>query len=252
MSKLEKRAVNTDGIGATRINNIVLKCGDCLHFKGSAHPSIGTPCSQLGVKAFGAAPPCFTANASLLNTVATETFAVLSSILTTFTPQQSRIFMGLLKSAGSLEKHGFTFLQKVYFRVGQDYLDNYYSGYVLGVGVDHSIMLVGKSYFTSAKRAVTASLLKENVLTIDQFKKLRKKLAASGKLYEPRKIHKNNIKSTDDYEPPTIETAQDLLEEQAKRIGKKRINKKGELKTLEVRIEKENKMPSGDSGDSDD
>jgi hypothetical protein len=218
-----------------------------MHFNGTSHPSIGKPCATLGVKAYGTAPPCYTANVSVLSAISPETFSMLASTIASMTPKQCRVLMGLLKTAGSLEKFGFTFLQKVYFRLGPDYLDNYYSGYVLGTGVDKTISIVGKSYFKGAKKPVIASILQDSVVSVEVFKKRKKKLLAEGKLYEPRKVHKNEI--TEDYEPPTIETAQETLEEMAKYAGKKRV-KNNKLKMLEVVVEKDAKMPVMESEDA--
>lgn len=237
MTKLEKRSVLDSN--ATR-SNVVLRCGDCLHFKGTPHPSFGSRCSDLGVKSYGSAPPCYAPNVVIFNKVSPDTFAVLASLVSSFSPAQSRVLMGLLKTAGSLDKYGYSFLQKVYFRLGEDYLDNYYSGYVLGVGMEKTVSIVGKAFFKGDKRPIMATLMPESVLDTEEFKKRRKKLMASGKLYEPRKARKNDI--SDEYMPPTIETAQETLDEMAKRSGKKRI-KNGKLKVLEVTIEKETKMP---------
>lgn len=248
MSSKEKRDTHVSLSAKESLLN--LRCGDCLHFKGSAHPAIGTACSLLGVKAYAAAPSCYTANVSVFRKTGVSVFASLASIISTFSPQQSRVLMGLLKSAGSLEKFGFTFAQKVYFRIGEDYLDNYFSGHVLGVGVDNNISLVGLSYFSSSKMQVIASVFKSSILSVEEFKARKKKLIDSGRLYAPRLPKKNDLKQGVDYEPPTIETSQELLEQLAAKT-RKSMKKKGKIRTLEIKLKKPKKKKNESEDDLD-
>ena len=220
MAKAEKRNSQTEAL--SRLNQLTLRCGDCLHFKGTAHPQFGAPCSTLGVKAYAAAPPCYMSNVQVFRKAGPHTFATLAGILSHFTPQQSRVLMGLLKSVGSLEKHGLTFLQKVYFHVGEDYLDNYFSGRVLGVGVNGTISVVGENYFHNSKTPIVAYLFPDSVLNDERFQKRKNALTKKGLVYAPRKPHRNEI-SGSDYEPPTMETSPEMLEKMAsKQWGKKK------------------------------
>lgn len=237
---------------AARQNQLTLRCGDCLHFNGTAHPSYGQPCSKIGVKTYATAPSCYSPNVQVFRKTGPDTFATLASILSTFSPQQSRILMGLLKSAGSLEKFGYTFLEKVYFRAGEDFLDNYYYGHVLGVGLNGTLAVVGASFFTSPKNPLVAYLLPESVFGYELFKKKRARLTRTGMLYAPRKPQKNVI--TDDYEPPTMETAPEVLEKLAlKNFGGKKkkpprvANEDGTLEVKLNRPEAPTKKPSKSS-----
>lgn len=205
----------------SKSNQLTLRCGDCLHFAGTAHPSFGQACKLMGVKTFATAPNCYSPNVILFRKAGPDTFATLASVIASFSPQQSRVLMGLLKSAGSLEKHGYTFLQKVYFRCGEDFLDNYFYGHVLGLGLNGTLAVVGASYFTATRSPLVAYLLPESVFSAEVFNKKKRKLQKYGLLYAPRKPHVNDI--TADYEPPTMETSPEILEKIANQtFGKKK------------------------------
>lgn len=217
MSSEKRKVVSLADV--SRHNLLTLRCGDCSHHKGSPHPAFGKPCNALGVKVYAAAPACFAPNVGVFRKAGPTIFAQLTSILATFSPQQSRVLMGLLRSAGSLEKYGYSFLDKVYFRSGDDYLDNYFSGYILGVGYQGTLAVVGGSFFTSIRNPVVAYLLPESFVRPEVFAKRKKRLIKEGKLYAPRKPHKNVIKDGD-YEPPTMETSPEALEQAARQVFK--------------------------------
>lgn len=238
----------TDGVAASR-SNISLRCGDCMHHKGTPHPAIGQRCNDRGVKPYAAAPNCYTANVTVFRKVAPETFGILASIVSHFSPQQSRILMGLLKSAGSLEKHGLNFLEKVYFRLGEDYLDSYYSGYVLGSGLNNSLMIVGSSFLTAVKHPIIAHLEATSVMSTSGFAKKKKALLNQGKLYVPRKPHRNDVTAAG-YVPPTIETSREVLEAMASKGIKKKRTQADRTGVMEVDLSKHHgSYGSGKSSD---
>ena len=241
----------TDNVAASR-SNISLRCGDCLHHKGSTpHPAIGQRCADRGVKTYAAAPSCYTANVNVFRKIAPETLTVLGSIISHFSPQQSRILMGLLKGAGSLEKHNLSFLEKVFFKLGEDYLDSYYSGFVLGCGVNQNLMLVGSTFFTGVRNPVIAHLDVDSILTAKAFAKKKKQLLAAGKLYVPRKPHRNDV-TADNYTPPSIETCKAELEALANKGKKKRRSSNEEARgVLEINLS-EHRSGYGRSKSSDD
>ena len=232
ISNSDKKDTTETAVAASR-SNITLRCGDCLHHKGTSHPAIGQRCNDRGVKTYAAAPNCYTANVEVFKKVAPETFNTLAGIISHFTPQQSRVFMGLLKSAGSLEKHNYTFLQKVYFRIGEDYLDTYYAGYVLGSGINQNLMIVGSTLFTGVKHPVVAHLDSGSVYSVETFAKKKKALLAHGRLYVPRKPHRNEV-TVVNYTPPNIETSRELLEALASKNVKKRPKTKDSLMEVDL------------------
>jgi hypothetical protein len=230
MSSQTKKDITLSPEAAAK-DNTKLKCGDCLHFKGTSHPMYGEVCSNRGVKTFATAPNCYTPNVVVFRKAGPDTLRVLSGIISGFTPSQSRVLMGLLKGAGALEKRGLSFMQKVYHCFGEDYLDNYVSGYVLGLGLEDTILVVGQDYLRNSSTMVVSHLMRSSLITQDEFKSKRKSLIESGKVYQPRRPHKN-IKIDEKYEPPTLETSVDELEKAASRGEKKK-----KTRTLTVEIE---------------
>lgn len=201
MKSLKRDVDSETGKGATR-SNVSLRCADCLHFKGSAHPAMGKSCTHLGVAPSAIAPGCYTPNVVVLRKIPSASFKQLAILLSTIKPQQARVLMGLFKCAGSLENTGFVFLQKVYFRLGDDFLENYYSGFVLCKGPNRTISIVGESYLSGDASAPLANLIKSSIMTWDAFKEKRDKLIAQGKLLRLKSTKKVVY---DDYEPPSLD-----------------------------------------------
>ena len=102
-------------------SGVLLKCGDCLHFKHSAHPSKPSVCSLIGTKHFANAPTCFTANVQVFRTVSKRTVDQLSTLVSNLTGTQSRVLIGLLSQQAKLERRGFRFLESVYLCLGKPY-----------------------------------------------------------------------------------------------------------------------------------
>jgi hypothetical protein len=194
--------------------NVVLRCGECMHFKGSPHPSIGTPCSSQGVRPFATAPNCYTPDVHQLKAVSVDSMVMLSNFVSSCKPSQAKILMGLLKNQAQLKRFDLAFMQKVYFALGKgDYLTEYFSGFALGVAPQNKILIVGSQYWGNARNAVVAQLDAKSVLVRDDFSKLVKRLQKQGRLSPPRVNPPRFVSNdADKYEPPTIETAQELLE----------------------------------------
>lgn len=187
--------------------NANLQCGDCFHYRGSRHPNFDKPCSLLGVGTKSEAPSCYTPDVTAFKTLSLDAFGMLAALVASMTPRQSRVLMGILKYAGSLEKHDMTFLQEVYFCAGNEqdaYLDDYFKGYVLGVGKSGEFIVVGTDYLQSAKNSTFAYLSRESVLTEEQFVRRRKKLAVHGRLGKPKTVKAVNNNT---YVVPTIDEA---------------------------------------------
>lgn len=226
-------------------DNLVLRCGDCMHYKGTANPVYGEPCHLRGVRTFATAPACYTPDTSALRSVDQDAFASLLAILTSLTPRQTRVLMGLMKNAGKLEKHGLSFLQKVYFRIDEDYLANYCSGRVLGLGVGKTIMVVGETFLKNPRKPFVAALMLSSILTADKFKSVRSKLVNAGKLSQPgRPQIMKKVPLDENWQPPTIETSQEHLEVLAQATAAKvkskrdpKLEFKGKRKTFSIELE---------------
>lgn len=218
-----KPSVLDDPNAIAKESNLKLRCGDCIHYTGSAHPSYGEPCQNLGIRTASVAPNCYTPNVSLLRDLGTDSFGVLAGMLGAATPQQTRIIAGLFRAAGTLERQKLHFLQAVYFHIGgtDPSLDNCYKGYVLGVGLDKQIQVIGGDYMRMSRAACVASLDRSSLMTFKQFKALKDKLIAKGKIKSlPPKVQ---IAILDDgYEPPTFETSPEALEAKANKTHKRR------------------------------
>lgn len=220
------KASTLEGAAVAAESRVHMRCGDCMHFQQSSHPQFGQVCEQRGVKKFATAPNCYTANVHVFRRVSPKTFLTLAPIVAGFSNQQARVFMGLLNTQAQLEKLGLFLLQRVFFCIGNDYLDNYYSAYVLGVGPEKHILLVGSDYLKTQKGATVAQLMKDSLLDHKEFVKRRAYLIEHGLLYEPRKPHKNELEGAAEYEPPTMETPVSLLEKNANRSTNPKKNKK--------------------------
>lgn len=201
-------------------SSVLLKCGDCLHFKHSAHPSKPSICSLIGTKHFANAPTCFTANVQVFRTISKKTVEQLSTLVSNLTGTQSRVLLGLLSQQSKLERRGLRFLEEVYLCVGKPYLSNYYKAYALNVGPDSNLMLVGDSYLQNQSSNIIFSVDPKSIVTSKDFAKIHKTLVESGKINEPRKPVKLATGSQD--EIPTIETSQEMLEKLARSSGKKK------------------------------
>jgi len=221
MSSSTKPSV-LDGAKIAAESRTQMKCGDCLHFQNGAHPGIGELCEARGVKKYATAPDCFTPNVHVFRKTSPKAFSLLASIVPAFTASQSRVFIGLLQQQAALERQGLHFLERVYFLVGNDYLDNYYAAYVLGVGPEKQILLVGSDYLKTQKGVAVAQLAKSSLISAEEFRKIKADLANKGLIYEPRRPHKNSIPDALKYEPPTLETPLAVLEQAARSNGKKK------------------------------
>ena len=188
--------------------NVALQCGDCLHYKGSAHPKFSAPCIKLGVGTKSEAPSCYTPDVSAFRSMSKDVFPVLAALVGCMTPRQSRVLMGVLKYAGSLEKVGLTFLEKVYFTHStptEAYLEDYYCGYALAMTRSGQVVLVGSDYLKASSASMTAYLDKGSVLREEVFAKRKEKLVALGKIYRLKSIKKPRGSSDVEHVIPTID-----------------------------------------------
>lgn len=216
----------------TKGSGVLIKCGDCLHFKHSAHPSKPSICSIIGTKHFANAPSCFTANVQVFRTVSKKAVDQLSVLVSNLTGTQSRVLIGLLAQQSKLERRGLRFLESVYICLGKPYLSNYYKAYALNVEPGGNLLLVGDSYLQNQSSNIVFSVDPKSIITTKEFAKIHKTLVDSGKINEPRKPVKLATGSTD--EIPTIETSQEMLEKLARSSGKRKKAKVSSQDVMEV------------------
>lgn len=215
---------STDDPGTlTTESNVKLRCGDCMHFKGTSHPSYGALCSTLGTRASALAPKCYTANVSVFRPLGPDFIRGLAVSVASMDAQQQRVLMGLLRNASALEKIGLTFMQKVFFSMGGDCLENWYTGFVLSPGPDRgTVLLVGQDYAKGNRTLCTALLMTSSLITSHKkFNRIKDDLVARGQLRRlPPRLQPKAAKA--DYEPPTMETNPEALEALANKLGKRK------------------------------
>lgn len=224
---LKRSSLRSDEKALPRESNIKLKCGDCLHFKGTANPAVGPLCSTVGIRAGATAPACYTANVNVFRPLGVDTMRTVASLVATFSAQQQRVFMGLLRNAASLDKLNLSFMQTVYFTTGGDCLENWYKGYALSAGPDRgTVMVLGSDALKANRTLCTALLMRATLVTSHrEFRKIKEALISKGKLNKlPPKLQKKY--SDEEYDPPTLDTNQDALEALAQGPSKKKKKKK--------------------------
>ncbi len=202
---------------ATKFNTN-LQCGDCLHYKGSRHPAMDKPCTELGIGSKSEAPGCYTPDVTAFRSLGLDAFGVLAAFISTLTPRQSRVLLGVLKYAGSLERHGLQFLEERYFKLGDNYLDNYYKGYVIGVGKNGEFILVGTDYLNCSKASTLAYLDKSSLLDEKRFEKEKTILLSQGRVKSPKVAR---LVARDEYQVPTIDNEPKGEKKVKKRSGNK-------------------------------
>lgn len=201
-------------------SSIRLLCGDCCHYKGTAHPSMGQPCSKLGVSNQDHAPDCYSPNVSVFRTLAPDAIRTIAVLVSAFTPEQSRAFIGVLRSQAACAKRGFQLMQTVYFKLGMgDALDQYYRGWVFSASADGNVTVVGQRYIDSGKTSCVAVLDRNSLFTRAEFKRIKDGMIARGLLNSLPQRERAKI-SAEDYEPPTLDTAEALLEQRAAQAAK--------------------------------
>lgn len=210
------RAVASDS-NTAKESSVKLRCGDCLHFKGVAHPSMGQSCVTLGVGKGAVAPSCFMPNVGVFRDESAVTLANLFLCVAGFSAQKQRILMGLLRNAATLNRTGFGFCETVYFSTclrQKATLSDFYRGFVMGRGPGQTLQVVGLSFLNGKSTPCIAFLEKESLLTRAKFDKERARLIGLGALETlPPRVMK--AMARDDYEPPTLDTAKEFLERNA-------------------------------------
>lgn len=218
---------DTSEAGARRAGGSVpQKCGDCLFFKGDKSPSFDAPCFDRGVKEYATAPRCFSPNLRKLSGISSDAFELLGSILSMCSPSQVRIISNLIAQQHLVVKQGFFLMQPVFFRIGDDYLDNYFKGYVMSLTSEGDIMMCSSPYLRGGHVAY-AQVTKASLLDEVAMEEKRAYLVERGLIYEPKRPQRNTNVEDEDYVIPTIEMSSEALEELTQEADKRRRKKAG-------------------------
>lgn len=221
-------------------NSINQKCGDCLHFKLSA--KFEKPCSQLGVKSYGAAPSCFSPNVYAMAQKSPDLLFQVGLMFHNFTPSQSRVLLSLLNMNKVFAKsYNLKFGQPVFFRLGNDYLSNYFKGFVAGVASAGEQQVFVTSDLSGAQKLkpVIATLTRDSVFSVSDFKKKREELVTRDKLTDPQPL-KTKVKKIDaKYDVPSMEKAPaGWFDAHGAKLSSKKKLKKGKDNTLSFKIDR--------------
>lgn len=196
-------------IPITTKTSIQQKCGECLHFKNNA--KYEKPCSQLGVKRFASAPTCFYPNIYALTTKSPDALYQIGLLLHNFSTSESRILLSLLNQNKTFERsYDLKFGQPVYFKLGADFLVNYFKGYVAGVATagEQQVFVTSDMGGQQRHKPVIATLLRDSVYSISEFKKKRSQLEKEGRFNDPNPKYTPVAKKVDvKYEIPSMESA---------------------------------------------
>jgi hypothetical protein len=197
---------NTLGKASAKSLSEAFKCGECLHFRKHPHSSKQEVCSELGVRAVGVAPSCFTPDITKIAKNADE-FVHVVSLFQSFSYQERRILLGLLRTKTRKTQHLLG--TKLYFKVGRDYISNYLCGYVAGYTSSGELMLMG-SPVKKRGQSFLSFLGKdaEDLMTHKEWLLKRKELREHNKVVDPtNQVIKRTEASKDKWEPPTIDNA---------------------------------------------
>lgn len=204
-----------------------------MHWGASKHPSKDRLCKDLGVIKQANAPVCFTPNVHAVKWVDSQAFHQMSSLISGFSASESRIFISMFRQQARIKRAGFSFLDRVYIRVGSNYLANYFAGHILGVAPEGELLIVGSDFLARQKNAVVLQILPSSILTEEQFQVEKDRLISSGRIDAERPRNSQPTVHSD-YEAPTIETSPELLESLAKKAKKSRSKSPQPLRVLEV------------------
>lgn len=190
---------------------IGIKCGDCIHFKRVE--KFGKPCADLGRKHFADAPDCYSPDVYVLVKHNPEILFNLALLCKEFTSQETRVFMSLLKKAKAFEKAKLHFGMPVYFSLGQDFLSNYYLGFVLDITTMATQIVYVTSDLAKTQRSkpMIGQIPRSEVYTLSEFKKKKAQLQKDGRLVDPKPkfnvVTNKELLAKKEYVPPSMESA---------------------------------------------
>lgn len=204
-----------------------MKCKECTHFQvgPKVYPDL---CINLGVKPTASACDYFFPDVTQLRNVGKEVVFTLKEVMEELNASQLRIFAMFMARNEWFKKVELKLFQQVYFSLGQNYLCNYVRGYVIGTSKNgQQVFLNSNLENLNKKKQATATLMRNSILTEEEFEKRKAELVKEGRIMEPprsgikrtpfqmltmtKKEHKEYEKllsvKPDDYQPPTLDSA---------------------------------------------
>lgn len=220
-----------------------VKCGACLHFNRTA--AFEKPCAQLGVLKQADACSSYTPDMCRLTRIDPESLKLLRDLTKDLRREELNILAYTFRNVDLLKRYGYHFGQTVLFSVGKDYLSEYFKAYILGISTDGEYVYLSSTYEGINRGQVFMTLLRDSIMTVDEFKAHRRQLVKSKRLKPPPAAGKPNTidilkmpkpkrkaymasleKKPMDYEPPTLDTVPtSWLDKREMADGKKRKQK---------------------------
>lgn len=198
------------------------KCGTCLHFQNMPYPGARKSCDKLGHLA--SSPKCelYNPNIAILADKSPSVVKLIGKIAQKFNRSELQLLGHLMYAADTTRREGWYIGQPVWFCIGQDYLTNYFQGYVLRANAEFVFITAELS---QGAGGTYVQVMKKSTLDEEQFLKVRRQLVKAGRVTEPRKNGNPTlfeelqmtkaefvarrealVSAPSDYEPPTLDT----------------------------------------------
>lgn len=203
-----------------------LKCGECMHLTGVA--AFEKPCSQLGKTSFAEACPSFTPDLRTISIVKKGHIAQFAELAQMLSQPQTRLFAYVFRNVDLIKKSGFEFGEEVVFSLGQDYLECYVRGRVIGADRAATQVYLSSDFEGLNGESCMITLLRPSVMKMADFLKHRAELISKGRIAEPkpstgsvkrttlqclrmsadeRALYRKQLQTKpDEYTPPSIDT----------------------------------------------
>jgi hypothetical protein len=177
--------------------SLLVRCGDCFHFKHQKATAFSDVCSRLGI--LEAARPCphFLVNAKTFS-VTTAQGATMAEVISKLPNNKLRMYAALMSQEHRTRRLGFKHGELVYVHVFPgEYESNYARAWII-MASRQQIFVQGKS---SNFRGV---LMPMTVFKADAFARKRTGLRSRGKLIDPE------LKKYTGWKPPNVEHKAEL------------------------------------------
>lgn len=204
--------------------NLGIRCSACVGFKRES--IFEKPCVKLGIVAKDFACPSFKPDVQRLTRVDLSALKVLARLTKSMRREELQILAFTFRNMDFLHKIGMFFGQRVYFSMGKDYISEFVHGRVVGASANGEYVYISSNLGKGTNNA-SLTLLRDSVMSVEEFAEHRKQLAKTNKL-RPAKdnyrhkpsvmdvlrmsrqefkeyMHKLTTKPTD-YEPPSMDT----------------------------------------------
>lgn len=186
-------------------------CGDCIFF--DHYPKGKKTCKAQGVQDYAVAEKrCFVPDFSKLADNA-QALTVFMGALSSFTKQQQKICLALLKQATKSNSKAFPVGSHAYVKVGiGEYVNNYRKVIVAGYLPDGQAVAVSSLDFSNAGAGFTAIVEPDALISVSDGLSRIKALEAEGKIDDPELMAKP-VTADDVFEQdeiPTMDTAPDF------------------------------------------